>query len=718
MPKRNSLLSLAPLLIGLLALLAGCGVSSSNPKPSPAPGAGFHADFALAPTGFILPFPNDLYFSGSTDGTLNIPGLPDPGDYSQPLVALNTLDGFSSTAPITEQFSQPLDPASLAGNVYVFSVKTDPQKGYAVVGVNGLLEAGSDYRLSLSPADPSVLEITPTGTLGPDNSFMVVLTDGIKDVNGNSAQASESFAELKQAIAAGTQPSDPTLAAVEPLFAAMLGAAQKAAGIGPAHIAMIWTFSTQSGGDILAAITGSAKPGAFAFQDLGQTTHAINPALKGYAEVFVGTLALPYYSGLPTGGDLTAPLTSFWHGANGSFLTRYNTRAVPSGTVTVPVVMTIPAQGSPWFAEGGTYPANGWPVAIFQHGLAGNRLQDLAVADSFAQFGIATVAIDLPLHGITEPSNPFYQNQLVAKIAPQLVTGERTFNLPPDLGTGAPPPGTAIAASGSYFINLSYLLTSRDNLREAVADLLHLTASLPGARFGTLNNGTPTVERFDPLEIHFASLSLGAIAGIPYVAEVPNLPGYGTTIKLQSATLSEPGGKVAYLLKTSPALGPVIQQGLEQAGLTPGTLLYEDFFQWAQTAMDSGDPLNYAARAAAAVPINMTEVVGNAANPPDQVVPNWTTDLLIDAMDLTQYGQTATDSKGIRGVVRFTAGVHGSLLNPAPNVNVTTQMQLEMGVFAAGCLPGMPGCPPSGGPPDGKTMAIAIPSVVQQPPSP
>ncbi len=705
-------------LIASLALLAGCGVKSSNPPPSPSPTAGFHANFYLSTTGYQLPFPNDLYFIGSNDGTVNIQGLPDPTDYSNPLVAINTLDGFSSTAPITEQFSKPLDPSTLSGNVFVFSVTTDPQQGYAVTGVNGLLTEGTDYTLSLSAADPSVLEITPTGTLGANQSYMVVVTNGIKDTSGDPAQASPQFAELKQDIASGTTPSDPTLAQVEPLFEAMLGAAQQAGGINPANVSMIWTLSTQSEGDVLAAIAASAAPGAIAFQDLGHTTSYFDSQLKGYAEVFVGKLTIPYYSGIPTASNPLPALTQYWTGKNGSFLTRYNTKAVPTGTVSVPVIMTIPAQGSPYFQQGGTYPTNGWPVAIFQHGITRDRLDDLAVADTFAEFGVATIAIDLPLHGVTNKSNPFYENQLVAQTDKSLVTGERTFNLPTGLTSNPPAPGTSIAPSGTYFINLGYLLTSRDNLRESVADLLHLTETLPTVQFTTLSGGVPTTEKFNAMDTYFSSLSLGSIVGVPYLAEVPKIPGYGTSIDVRSATLSEPGGKVAYLLETSPTFGPEIRQGLAQEGLTPGTLPYEYFFQWAQTVVDSGDPLNYAKQAASNIPINMTEVVGNSSNPPDQVVPNWTEDLLINAMGLTQYGQTTVDTNGIRGVVKFTAGSHGSIIDPgttSASATVTQQMQLEMAVFASGCLPGVPGCPSTGGPPNGETMDIAFPNVVQQP---
>ena len=64
-------------------LIAGCGGSSSdsigptdptsgNGNPGTTPGVGpFHANFV--PASGVLPYPTDLYFSGSTDGTLNGP---------------------------------------------------------------------------------------------------------------------------------------------------------------------------------------------------------------------------------------------------------------------------------------------------------------------------------------------------------------------------------------------------------------------------------------------------------------------------------------------------------------------------------------------------------------------------------------------------------------------------------------------------------------------
>src|SRR3954470_11408891 len=73
----------------------------------------------------ILPYPTDLYFAGSSDGTLNIQpenalahsGLAHFGLGGHPglrpsQVAVNALDGFSTTAVIRARFGGALNPAS------------------------------------------------------------------------------------------------------------------------------------------------------------------------------------------------------------------------------------------------------------------------------------------------------------------------------------------------------------------------------------------------------------------------------------------------------------------------------------------------------------------------------------------------------------------------------------------------------------------------------
>src|SRR5690242_14037199 len=89
----------------------------------------------------VLPYPTDLYFAGSTDGTLNV--QPDNALPSQ--VAVNTLDGFSTTAVIRARFSGPVDPSSFtAKSVVVLQVAID-NSTKAVTKLVRPLVSGVDY---------------------------------------------------------------------------------------------------------------------------------------------------------------------------------------------------------------------------------------------------------------------------------------------------------------------------------------------------------------------------------------------------------------------------------------------------------------------------------------------------------------------------------------------------------------------------------------------
>jgi pimeloyl-ACP methyl ester carboxylesterase len=297
-----------------------------------------------------------------------------------------------------------------------------------------------------------------------------------------------------------------------------------------------------------------------------------------------------------------------------------------------------------------------------------------AIAAALAAQGFAVVAIDAPLHGITDPTNPFYRNQLLAgSPAAGLITGERTFDMDfENNDTGAQGPDGHIDDSGIYFINLASLLTSRDNLRQASSDLMELTRAIPGLSYTGATD-------FDGSRIEFVGQSLGSIIGTAFIAMEPHV---------NVAVLNVPGGGIARLLDASPAFGPSIHAGLAAAGLTQGTPQYDAFFVAAQTVADSGDSINFAF-ATAAKSILAQEVVGDDTHPSDQVIPNFVpgaplsgTDPLIAALGLSTLTQT-TQAPSIRGVVRFTQGAHGSLLDPTSSPAVTVEMQTEMASMIA-----------------------------------
>lgn len=306
-------------------------------------------------------------------------------------------------------------------------------------------------------------------------------------------------------------------------------------------------------------------------------------------------------------------------------------------------------------ASGHAKPPGGWPVVVFQHGLQGNRTQSAAVAGAYASQGFVVAAIDIPLHGITDPANPFYQ-----------AGAERTFDL--DLvnnATGAAGADGIIDPSGSYIINLTSLLTSRDNLREAAIDIVQLVKSLPG-----LDLDGDTVADIDGAQIHYSSISLGSIVGT--VANAMAIP----TV---SAYLNVPGGGVANLLRDSQALGPTINAGLAAKGLQPGFTLYDQFFRDAQTVVDAGDPVNYVAATVAARPVLLTQVLNDA------VIPNSATQRLIAAAPFVKTAAPGFNpvGAGTGTWVHFTSGSHGSLLSPAASLAVTTEMQTHAASLAA-----------------------------------
>jgi pimeloyl-ACP methyl ester carboxylesterase len=350
---------------------------------------------------------------------------------------------------------------------------------------------------------------------------------------------------------------------------------------------------------------------------------------------------------------------------------------------------------------------------MFEHGITRNRTDMLAVADSFADSGFVVVAIDLPLHGLTDPTSPLYAsaaNPLYAGLSlPATGSIERTFDLDVmNNTTGAPTPDGLIDGSGASFINLTSILTTRDNLREGAADLITLVRSLPN-----MNLDDDPAGDIDPAGIHYLGHSLGAIVGGVFL-------GVASPSDVSTATLAMAGGGLPYLLRESPTFGPRIVAGLEAQGLMQGTTLFEQFFRDAQTVVDSGDPLNYIAAAGARHPLHLLQITGSVSSPPDQVVPNSATQRLIDAAALARIAAPAapgpvTNASGFRAYVNFVVGDHGSLIDPRASLATTTEMQAEAITFAGAPVPPIPQLSFPGFPatPPGSAILILNPAVIQ-----
>ena len=697
MPSRISL----PLALSTTLLLAACGGSSNSdraaPTPPPTNGDGSPVTGVLTarfdPSNAVLPLPNNLLLSGTTDLTLN-PPVANPNNFGDPTVAIGTLDGWSTTGPMSTSFNASPSTASIVPGqtVRIFEVSlTGP--GGGTTGIVRELAGGTEFVTALAPSDVSgrTLAIIPTQPLKQLTSYLVVLTNGIRDARGNDATSDQAYflAKRPSALCANGQSTDPllpasTACALEPLRQLTNShlAVAAAAGIPRDKVVLSWAFTTQSITPVMQAVRSITEPGAAQLVPTGMTTAAAG--LPPVADIHIGTLKVPYYLSAPSQANPTAPLNTFWKAAPGAYVPPFNAAGLsPASTnitfanpfpvktadINIPVLATIPNA-----ASGRTKPATGWPVVIFQHGITGNRTHALAVSATLAAQGFAVVAIDLPLHGLPSDSPFAIGNTPFGAIA-----SERTFNVDyVNNASGAPGQDGIADSSGTHFINLSSLLTSRDNLRQAVADLFVLTATLPSLDID--GNGTGD---FDSSRMQFVGLSLGAIVGTSFLALEPNV---------NVGMLSAPGGGIARLLDGSATFGPRIRAGLAASGVQAGTPTYDSFMGAAQQVIDSIDPVNYGF-ASAQNAILLHEVVGDgAANKPDQVVPNNVpgaplsgTDPLIRVLGLSAITQTTQAANGIRGVTRFTAGEHASLISPtAPAVTAEMQGQMASLLMSSG----------------------------------
>jgi dienelactone hydrolase len=721
----------------------------------------------------VIPFPFDGLFSGSATPTLNVPGLP------APLSDINQLDGFSTSASIFADVTGQLDYSTVPANIIIFNTSTKtvlvPGTDFTVENENATsVDAATTLNSPIS-YQRSRLLISPLKPLTPGTQYLVGLTNGMKTTQGAGVIASPAF-QITSSATPVSQQTNPAVsqytaaqqAELEALRSGLIyptvSALSSITQIPANQFVLAWSFTTESIGNTLQLVAQNAKAGVIEVANTGVTTS--NPSIGGlgYATIYAGITTVPYYlqaanialsnSTTPTPNYSTAPLSGYWHAdptkpSSGNFAPTANTASpvpcaayaagvtTPAGltlqpsasttacfpylsqsstyvtTQTIPVMVTVPNSTS-----GQTEPAAGWPVVIFQHGITANREDVLGIADALARAGFVAVAIDLPLHGLTSTSNPFYQNQLFAGTpAAALQTTERTFNL----ALENPP---ALDSSGSHFINLASLITSRDNVREAVADLLTL-----GKTVQTLSlNGTKV--DVNPAHIYYMGHSLGGIVGGVLLGVDAGPASAAAAPEFSAAVLANPGGGIGKLLNASISFGPVISAGLAQAGVVNGTDTFETFLRFAQTLIDDGDPINYATTVTANHAVDLIEVEG------DLVVPNSApstcpsplpggitspqallaacpatateaavvqsgylsgTDPLIAAQGLSIIGPISppistpnvqTGAK-LNYVVKFAQGTHSTVLSPAgPSgatqyLAVTEEMQSEIAQFLA-----------------------------------
>lgn len=717
------------------SLLASCVPGFEEDDRTP------RASVIYAPSDGMIPLPNDLLFSGSLDVTLNAP-VADPTDFTDPTVHLNAMDGWSTVAPFVIEFDAAIDPTSVAATqtIRIFEVTTltTPTQpvGGPVTGVQSELStADFDVIMASEDLNGQTVRVLLNRPLAPETSYMVVVTNGILASDGRPLVPGSEYYLARQT---DPYPANHPFAPLQILVNAMESAAE-GAGVPRDSIVTSYTFTTQSIGQSLGvtrAIANGQEAAVIANLcsqlPLGCTDTSLslfsNPVASvdtttigttfdllqsgpGSADLYNGELTIPYYQAAASNPSATAPtndatpLSSFWQ-ARYDFipndpernLTRFNPLPLARSAETIPMILSIPNNPV-------APPAGGWPVVIFQHGVTRNRGDMILIADALAAAGFAAVGIDMPLHGLTQtPAIPTF----AALFAGYQDGGrrERTFGIDLlDNTTGAPGPDGIVDDSGSHYINLASVLSTRDNQQQAITDLFNLTVMLPLIDF--LDNATGAVgfdgiPDFDANRIHFMGHSLGGIVGTSFAALEPNV---------SVITAGMPGSGLPKLLVASPSFGPTIIAGLGAQGVFAGTPEFEQFLWLAQTVTDNGDPANYAAAlGASGRPVLLWEVVGGGPGGglPDMTVPNSVaeaplsgTDPLVALLNIPQLSMTTANPAGLSGVVRFVEGTHASLISPGATpaeLAAFLEMQSQASTFHFS---------------DGQTLNVSDPAVIQ-----
>ncbi|MFY0642027.1 MAG: Ig-like domain-containing protein [Bermanella sp.] len=556
------------------------------------------------------------------------------------------------------------------------------------------------------------------------------------NIDGDPANIPAAANAVWAQLDADSGDANPVVAGTANAVLTALGADQTAQvislnGLGAIHNAIPSPAPRLS--DFTSTIDAAADDGA---GDALNLDTLLGAALTGgTGRVANGTIKLPYYGGIPNlaANPLTAAyVLNKWDADDsleadlGAVLTGAGVSEEQQALFTPPstnVTRLFPIAKPQGFLETpvsviySTACAGEYTPVIFQHGITSNRSSSFGVAASlFAEDPcLATVAIDLPMHGLTNEDDA----GLLALLTAEDQSDQRHFGLTINPLTLQPKAMTGTGdQSGSLFIQLLSFQGTRDNMRQAVMDLMNLNASLDFMDFTDNNAGTD----FDVSKVHFVGHSLGAILGTTFVA-VNNSQSTKVTAgsathnamlpNITTATLANGGGQVTKLLENSNIGTSLVIPGLAALGtnagldLGQGSSLFELTLQLFQATVDSADPINFAAKLKATnTPVLAFEIAGNTDNPSDQTVP-------VDAVDsrlapalpaplagteplVSELGLVSTSADiaagtdPVQAIVRFNNGVHSSFAGISDDgedgsaTTVFTEMMTQLKSFIGG----------------------------------
>ncbi|PTO59041.1 VolA/Pla-1 family phospholipase [Vibrio splendidus] len=291
--------------VSLLAsamFLAGCGDDSSSSGASTAIqyeqyiqdslAQATSIKFQLTGADIAVPLPS-FALMDATDGTL---GLPTSGDDSltNPIAAMNTMDGWSTSMPIIMNFEGTgLADGFATGGVYLLKLSGSLTSETAP-SVAGVLTLGTDFNV-LSSASTDTFTIVFNESLDSSSEYVLALSNELTDVNGDPVGMSASYAALKSSAVTYTEGSlaqaQKVTQGVETIFAGA-NAAGKVSLDSKDIIYSTW-FTTESVGSSLFATKAATATGLASANLNGVWKGSANPnsvdLTTAYAMQFVST---------------------------------------------------------------------------------------------------------------------------------------------------------------------------------------------------------------------------------------------------------------------------------------------------------------------------------------------------------------------------------------------------------------------------------------------
>jgi hypothetical protein len=548
-----------------------------------------------------VPFPSDLYFDqgGPTDGdgTLlnngaNIGIAADVvrnTNYTATVErGLDVMDGFGVTTGCFFFFSGSIDVASLPASPRLAPAVTD---SVFMVNLSDKSLEPVELKANVDTRIPNVLAVIPLGghPLKPQTQYACVLITAVTG-GGTAVVAPADFVAARTHASANTDANDIYGNAAD-IVAAIAGAPTVA------NMAGMAVFTTQSTLESLRLVETSVLPSLpmptadfsatqVVFKDgtgndlnalYGLTPHShLNAVATGYFNSPRFQTNDPQGNGpsedLPNTSNLALPCQVPCEPNDEIFVYTSPTDKTPiiqNAGVTIPFTVAIPA---------GTPPVNGWPIAINQHGLGGDRKIVADLAETIATAGFASIGIDAVAHGYRF-QNP--NGTAAGRLQPDHANGYGGTAVPDGFADGDVlflPIGT-ISTQLGFFNGFNNIVGTSDNFRQTCADLMQLVRLIQSHSIdGQLGTS------IDANNIFYIGHSLGGIMGSCLAAFQPDIKAF---------VLNATGGGLTTKLLLNSSIGAGALGSLDTIfQLDPNNVAdkFGIFTNLTQTFLDHADP--------------------------------------------------------------------------------------------------------------------------------